>query len=1001
MLLTPSLPFYPSIDSEDFYQQILDKKEFRDYKLTPRDEKEEGIALLPTQILMGRLFSPLTLLNKVLLFHQMGVGKTCSAFAVAEQARKIKVNARRTIVLVSGPMPEKNFERLLISRCTDKYEPVFTDRELASDTLTEEKKTSLGYGRSVRAMKKDFIIKSHVKFAQELLNIPAEEEKKEKEKKKKMDKVKFMIPEDEIINKYSNSVIVIDEIHHIRTDRDIYEIYYEFLHTVRNCKIILMTGTPMRDRATEIVDMMNLLLPRERRVENYSVVTDIVGPIISDVNRVMEEVKINDENNSAFLDLIKGYVSYVRFPQGDTEVREMKNWESLYVTEMKEPQLSVYQYSRREKKKKEEQKKKKGEDISFRLSERYASIFGYVTEDGTNMYGKKLSAKNILSTPTIKGIKGEEPSQLKYSLKTGNDLVGLIEGKTIDEKLISLENYSCKFATVIKEILRPDNVNESAFVFTSFVEDGAVLFSMILEMFGFKRFYGTEDKKSISRAPRYALITGKTRPSDNERVMEFFNDKINFHGEYIRVIIGSIIMSESISLRNVRQFHNLTTFWNNTELDQAIGRTIRLFSHNDLEPQERYVKIYKHCAMVPNNPDESIDYYMYQKSFRKDRQIKHIEYLLKLGAIDCSLTKLRNERPSVYDLKRECEYKPCEYKCYGNPEEKKEDRSTYELYYDEEPVMKKIQDIKKLFINDSVHEFDSNDPITIKALERIVSRDIPIRSGNGFYCFLRKLFGSPVFYLARPEDGKTMFILPKTFVKDIDYNKATDMILRRYSISQIPQSCNDVDFLPHLPLVSRLIFLEELYSQPERGIIKKLIKGCKRLGMFRNKDESFEVIVNGEAVKMINIDGEWKDTRKIETLEQKKQIISQDDNDQKYAGRRDRGVFKILNPKSKRNGEWISGGKKCDPSYSTPELIQIFLYLTNEMGIKYDITDVEIDPTIMNSLNFDPETLKKLDDETKKRVTKFIGNVNVKRAKLCERLERMFDDLREKRKQDE
>lgn len=981
MNLTSSLPFYPSVSDGDFYQQILDKKEFRDLKLTSKDENLERIGLLSSQVLMGRLFSPLTLLNKVLLFHQLGSGKTCSSYAIAEVAKKIKMNAKKAIILVSGPMPEKNFERLLISKCTEKYAPVFTDRELASDTLTEEKKISLGYGRSTRAMKKDFIIKSHVRFAQELLD--------NKEEKK-------MITPDEINSKYSNSVIVIDEIHHIRKDRDIYEIYYEFLHVVRNCKIILMTGTPMRDRATEIVDMINLLLPREKRIEDYSIVTNIVGSIVSDVNRVMEEVKIKDENNDEFLNLIKGYVSYIRFPQEDTEVREMTNTSSfaeekqnIYVSEMKEPQLSVYQYSRKEGQK---TRKKKGE-ISFRLSERYASIFGYTTDDGTNIYGKKLSTKNILSTPTIKGGGFEEPSQLKYSLKSGNDLVKLIKAGDEASLLTNLENYSCKFATVIREILRPENVNESAFVFTSFVEDGAVLFSIILEMFGFKRFYGTENKKSISSAPRYALITGKTRPSDNERVMEFFNDKKNFHGEYIRVIIGSIIMSESISLRNVRQFHNLTTFWNNTELDQAIGRTIRLFSHDDLESQERYVKIYRHCAMVPDKPDESIDYYMYQKSFRKDKQIKHIEYLLKLGAIDCSLTKLRNLRPKMYDSKRECEYKSCEYKCYSVGKEGKEDKSTYELYYDEEPVMKKIQDIRKLFIDQDVHEFNSvsNDPIMIKALERIVSRDIPIRSGSGFYCFLRKLFGSPVFYLARPEDGKTMFVLPKTLVKDIDYNTAVDIVLKRYSIKQIPQSCSSADFLQHLPLVPRLIFLEELYVQdPRSSLVKKLKKEIKELGMIHNKNGSFNIIVNGEKVDMINIDGEWKDTRKIVSLE-KKQIMSQEDKNQKYAARGTMNEFRILNPKSKRNGEWISQGKRCNPSYSTSELIQVFLYLTNEMGIKDDITDVEIDPNIINTPSFGIP--KNLDEETQKRVTKFIENKNIKRSKLCDKLEKMFDRL--------
>ena len=225
--------------------------------------------------------------------------------------------------------------------------------------------------------------------------------------------------------------------------------------------------------------------------------------------------------------------------------------------------------------------------------------------------------------------------------------------------------------------------------------------------------------------------------------MELFNDPDNKYGEHIRVIIGSTVISESISLKCVRQFHNLTTFWNNTELDQAIGRTIRYGSHDALEDDEKYVKIFRHCAIYPDNPDKSIDYYMYQKSFRKDKQIKYIEYLLKIGALDCGLTRERNTRSEKFDMKRECEYMPCDYKCVADEREKLPlDTSTYELYYGEKSVQEKIDQLKERFFTESVISFQQfNYLITIKALERIVEGDIPVMTRQGFYCFVRKLFG--------------------------------------------------------------------------------------------------------------------------------------------------------------------------------------------------------------------------------------------------------------------
>ncbi|CAO3621051.1 unnamed protein product [Cunninghamella echinulata] len=66
----------------------------------------------------------------------------------------------------------------------------------------------------------------------------------------------------------------------------------------------------------------------------------------------------------------------------------------------------------------------------------------------------------------------------------------------------------------------------------------------------------------------------------------------------IQLLIGSSVMNESISLRNVKHVHVLTPFWNYGQIRQAVGRTIRMRSHEDLGEKNPKICIYLHVSVV-------------------------------------------------------------------------------------------------------------------------------------------------------------------------------------------------------------------------------------------------------------------------------------------------------------------------------------------------------------------------------------------------------------------
>src|SRR5690606_13040362 len=86
----------------------------------------------------------------------------------------------------------------------------------------------------------------------------------------KFKKVIKNMSDHDIIANFSNKIIVIDEVHNLRIQMDqdkdsmdTYEQYYRFLHLVQNCKILLLSGTPMKDSPDEIASVANLIIPVE------------------------------------------------------------------------------------------------------------------------------------------------------------------------------------------------------------------------------------------------------------------------------------------------------------------------------------------------------------------------------------------------------------------------------------------------------------------------------------------------------------------------------------------------------------------------------------------------------------------------------------------------------------------------------------------------------------------------------------------------------------------
>lgn len=751
------LPKYPNINKKDekilnpyednFYSAIFKKREFYDERLpvTEPFPTERGM-LMKQQKIIARFLSSHTMYDVILIVHEMGSGKSCTAIGAIEQIKNEDNNFKGVYIFAKGTNLLNNFKKELRDKCTGgQYIP---EGHIADEDSgcgkTERKRGGLTQRELVIRTKKLYENFYHFTIGERK---PTTFETFAKHLKRASDA--------DIISMYSNHIIVIDEVHNLRIQDvtedgkiSMYKQFHRFLHLVKNCKILLLSGTPMKDTPDEIASVMNLILPLNKQLPTgerfISKYLNRMGPNKYTIKKnKIKSLKKHFKGRVSFLKAMKSEVK--KEFMGRAHMGKLDHF-IVEPVKMSKFQSKVYQEAL--------ELDSKGKAGVY-LNSRQASLF--VFPDGSygqpkSIEGKeqkagflkyverKRTSRTFLAAKLNDG-KTKKKHVYKYTLSPG--LVRSIRGSNNKETLKNLRKYSAKYAYVIENIL--DAKGKSCFVYSEFVTgSGAILFTKILELFGFSSSKGLDgDRKGL----RYGLLTHKTAtPTQISQIINCFNQPSNMNGEIIKVLIGSRVVSEGVSFYNVQKEYILTPWYNYSETDQAIARGYRLGSHKMLldSGQTPKVEIYLMVAMPRKRKVISVDLYMYEISEDKDIIIRAIMRLLMEAAFDCSLNYLRNHE-SGEDGKRGCEYTDCDYVCDGidmkNIEDglpiEEIDNSTYQLYYADPkvlPIRKKLEkyfrtyndsDIKSIFnfLGDEYTEWEIRN-----ALKTIIKR-----SGENLY----------------------------------------------------------------------------------------------------------------------------------------------------------------------------------------------------------------------------------------------------------------------------
>ncbi len=698
---------YPDLKDPSFLPKLIRKREFLESKqktikesLSQGDDKcrsSEDFEINPVQRFVSRILSPRTPYNSFLLYHGVGVGKTCAAITVCESY--LEAYPGRKIYIVAPPNIQEGFRRTIFDKEGLKIPKVgrnshrgcTADIYLALTNTFDEKDSQVIQAKVAKAIKARYEffgytsfynhIRTHIKKVPEGLTSEMAETRKR-----------------EILQgEFSNRVIIVDEAHNLRDmlasasasasasatteDADAADdtlqqdmdskggkrltpYLKQVLEVSEGLTLLLMTATPMYNSYTEIVFLLNLLLINDK------------FPVIKLENIFdLKTQKFTEGGRKILGKLASSYISFMRGENPLTFPLRLDPQEKLMAWPNKTPNGTIISPEERER------------------VVRLPCIGATFAPEVDALYKAKVN--EIISSSDGLGI-----TNMDLLIQAGNwifpadeadDILDRIRQAGFDntfekEKRGSTVQYRAKDPSWLLEEQLPSASAKAAvllrrlrgckgvaFVYSRFVASGALTIALALEANGYTNAMGNllangsqkgrqcalcnrfekghgsvPAEQSVAahgfKPAKYVLLTGSEDISpDNAKAINAARSSKNVNGEEVKVIIGSQIAGEGLDLRYVREVFVFDSWYHLNKLEQIIGRGIRNCSHAALPDDKKNCTVsllVNSYATVPSaSQTESIDMYSYRTALRKAMTVGNVTRVLKENAMDCSLNR--------------------------------------------------------------------------------------------------------------------------------------------------------------------------------------------------------------------------------------------------------------------------------------------------------------------------------------------------------------------------
>jgi hypothetical protein len=563
----------------NYLNDINKLKEFVVHTEKPHDEVEnldlEMINACPKnvfnkayfQYFVGQYISKRTPYKNLLLFYTVGTGKTCAAVSIAESILIGHNNFSEPPIIVILPKTlMQNFKDTIfnlhkqdVNQCT---EDIYKQMNMTQFNLNQ-------------LIQKRYNIMTYSGFIKYSNN-----------------------------NKIINKTIIIDEVHNLRNpnevddedeDVDIKKIYSTVETAIKdgeNNRLILMSGTPMYNEASEIKDLLNLLLLNERK------------PIIK---------KLTDEDLAK---LSSHYISYINSQNPFVYPMRIQHEDATLRDSTPDGLIKVKLNKQQENSIKDDNnimKYIKHMNISYKPINCFSLADNKYTAIGPN---KVLDSNNILNNaPKIAKI-------ISYIKNTTG--IAVIYSNYIEYGILQI--------AIALEYLGYSRYVDSSSKDFNLLNDGSIKRNKTLNY-------------AVITSENNAYINNVGTTKNIENILNLVNSDDNINGDKLKIILITRKASEGLSLMNVREIHILDPWYHFNRHEQIIGRGFRRCSHIKLPLKFRNITVFVYCGYFEDNTKQSADEHAYNIAIDKLKNIKHVISIIEENAFDNRINEKLNVFP--------------------------------------------------------------------------------------------------------------------------------------------------------------------------------------------------------------------------------------------------------------------------------------------------------------------------------------------------------------------
>lgn len=797
---------YPSLDDDLLQQKLYNKTEFE--VLDPSNKRVDivtnnvyGIKTPQKEVYfnfqrnLGRLLSPYTPYSRMLLFYDVGVGKTCTAILAHELIKMIeRQDFRETIVITSGPSLEQNFKEQFIRKCPGII------KEFTFDKFVDELKIK-------QEIRKHFRFRKYGEFASFINGI----EKSKTNRKAKSDEF--------IKRTFSNRIFILDEGHVLKNKGPRYTALQRVFDVAENLTILILTGTPITEQPVEAVNLINLLKPADQRMQ--------IGDSAF-IKKYYDYLEFREDTAEELINFYKGYVTYLKQTE-DIPVSEfMENPDHLseftqfktYNVEMKKFQEGIYSKSLKD-------KKITIKNTANPLETIFQEQKEFVSKEGGAFDHLALSSSIFVYPDGTYGSEGAKKNLKNKDKKTGTRKKIAFKDPQMEKEIVdNLSKYSAVFYQAL-EIIKEEDTRVFYVYFD--ILDNLDLFSIFLEKYLKFKYWDGKSSRFVCDTPKYIKITQEQTSSKQQlqKVLDEIGSERNAAGKCIRVVLGSPVSGIGLTIPTATRVMIIGSQVSPENIIQIPARINRPGSLKWLIKQGLPTDSATYLfAAISKSGEKSIDLHIYTLAQNKILLNTPQYKLLKQADPFCVTSYKRNVTSSRDNYQCSFAVDHTGKKIWSYPREK--DETTDLLYWKEEEIAQlRLEMLNKIaeFGFVSVENFlENHNPMivyrTVKEMskERLEVNGLPVFIKGDLLFIDQTISGDPnsMFYVKTqtfPTDVTLYDVMSKRFME-------TD----KPTLNKIINGENIEANFKKLTKYSQNYLWEESYKRQDCQAMKKVAK---------------------------------------------------------------------------------------------------------------------------------------------------------------------------------